>query len=452
MIGYAVMLVLMLVMGAVSYTTMQGVLEDSKKAAGLFSNIPVAAGGAVEAGDKTAQALKDAQAGLVKVMAHEAGEASTETIVIVVTMALGLVFTFVYSSFIGGSIVKPIEEISAAADAVSTGDLSADISHLVSSGETGRLAASIDRMKTAFSDIMSELSDTSQRLTASSGTLSGAVTNITGRVEDQTGRAGQVATASTEMAQTVMEIARNASEIAASATETLGTARSGAEVVGKTVNEVHEISTKVSELADVMSSLGASSKQIGEIVGVINDIADQTNLLALNAAIEAARAGEQGRGFAVVADEVRKLAEKTAKATTEISQMINSIQGETDKAIKSMDESLARVESGAAFSSQAGDALKTIVSSVEGLQTMVQQIASATEEMSTVTETIGSDIEAIAAASNETSSEVVQVSNASSDLSALSGTLENIVGRFNAGGARVSSAPGLPWHGSTTRR
>ncbi len=179
-----------------------------------------------------------------------------------------------------------------------------------------------------------------------------------------------------------------------------------------------------------MMALGDRSKQIGEIVSVIKDIADQTNLLALNAAIEAARAGEQGRGFAVVADEVRKLAEKTAHSTSEIGGMINAIQAETEKAVVSMGEGTKKVKVGVELANQAGEGLHKIVDSVNGLQTMVQQIASATEEMSTVSEQISGDIEVIAAVSKETSAGSCQIGQESANLSKMATELRTDVSRF----------------------
>jgi methyl-accepting chemotaxis protein len=179
-----------------------------------------------------------------------------------------------------------------------------------------------------------------------------------------------------------------------------------------------------------MQSLGEKSKQIGAIVAVINDIADQTNLLALNAAIEAARAGEQGRGFAVVADEVRKLAERTAKATSEITQMIGSIQDEVDKAVYAMNHTNEKVNVGLQYSVEAGEQLKAIVQSVTSLQSMVQHIASATEEMSTTSEAISGDIQAVAGGAKEISGGSDQIAHSSSELARLAGQLKNIADQF----------------------
>ncbi|MBI4697431.1 MAG: methyl-accepting chemotaxis protein [Nitrospirae bacterium] len=218
------------------------------------------------------------------------------------------------------------------------------------------------------------------------------------------------------MSQTVADMARNSSNIASSASETLKAAREGGSVVSTSLEEFMKIKESVSGLAQFISSLGNHSKEIGQIVSVINDIANQTNLLALNAAIEAARAGEQGRGFAVVADEVRKLAEKTAGATTEVTNMIKAIQGETSLAITAMDESIQRVESGVNLSTRTGEALNKIVDGVNSLQSMLQQIAAATEEMSATAEKVSEDIEAIAVISRKTNNNALTMSSTAEEL------------------------------------
>jgi methyl-accepting chemotaxis protein len=208
------------------------------------------------------------------------------------------------------------------------------------------------------------------------------------------------------------------------------TAREGEAIVGRAVTEVREIAATVNSSAELVQSLGERSQQIGEIVGVINDIADQTNLLALNAAIEAARAGEQGRGFAVVADEVRKLAERTAHATAEISTMIKAIQDEVGKAVGAMNNATCKVDSGVQLSNEAGQALHNIVKSVDDLQLMVQQIASAADEMSATSDQISKDIESIAQLSKESSANSEQTAAASREMTRLSANLQDIVGTF----------------------
>lgn len=434
LLGYGAILLLLIIASSVNYLLMADLVQEIVKEGAVIDNL--AAGQA----EKESAKLKELQSGFHEIRNEAVKDGKVINTVILISLLLVIGVIIVFYLLINSTVTEPVNALARATQAIAGGDLSVDIGDTGQKDEVGSLVHSIKEMREALVGIITDLSATSDQVSSSAGTLTSTVRQISHKVSDQANRAGQIATSSTEMSQTVMDIARNAAEIASSAKETLTTAKSGADVVGKTVNEVQEISRTVTDLAQVMTSLGDRSKQIGEIVGVINDIADQTNLLALNAAIEAARAGEQGRGFAVVADEVRKLAEKTAKATMEISEMIKAIQNETDKAVTSMDESLQRVESGANFSTQAGSALQRIVSSVQELQTMVQQIASATEEMSTVTEEMGRDIEAIALASSETSGDADHISGTSDDLTKLADSLQKILSQFrmhHAGRPRI---------------
>jgi methyl-accepting chemotaxis protein len=344
----------------------------------------------------------------------------------VAALAIGILISIVTSR----QIIVPLARSVDMAGKIASGDLSCEDLDMHSKDEVGILADSLNKMKKSLGVVIGEISDTAAHAATSSAELSATVTQITKRVDEQAGKANQVATASTELSQAVFDIAKNSSSIASSSKDTLKTAEDGASVVGKTVEEVQEIADTVENLAKMMTSLGDRSKQIGDILSVIKDIADQTNLLALNAAIEAARAGEQGRGFAVVADEVRKLAEKTANSTSEIGDMIKAIQEETEKAVLSMGEGTKKVESGVRLATQAGVALNNIVNSVNGLQSMVQQIASATEEMSTASEQISSDIEEIATVSRETSAASTQIAQEAANLSRMSEDLKNDVSQF----------------------
>jgi methyl-accepting chemotaxis protein len=348
-------------------------------------------------------------------------------------MGLVVVLGIALAFYISNRARVVIENVAGTADRVAGGDLTGADLDSSSDDEIGSLVHSVNQMKHALGEMLGSIVTTSNQVATSSEQLSATVKTITESMKAQANRADQVATSTTEMSQSVLDIAQNASNIAASSDETRAVASEGEAVVKRTVDEVQEISRAVTDSAKLMESLGARSNQIGEIINVINEIADQTNLLALNAAIEAARAGEQGRGFAVVADEVRKLAERTGRATTEISTMISAIQDETSRAVSSMHESIKRVEHGTELSSQAGQALHRIVDSVNALQTMVAHIASATEEMSTTSETISSDIETMAMSARQTGSSAAEITQAVDALARLSTELSGITKRFRTG-------------------
>jgi methyl-accepting chemotaxis protein len=349
-------------------------------------------------------------------------------IIVVLGLSSVLLAVLIAMSIIRG-ITKPLNEAVETANKIAAGDLTVRIEDTGSS-ETGQLLMAMKLMIDKLKNMIGEIKQASASVASGSEQLSASSEEITRTMNDQSNRSSQIATAAEEMSQTVIDIAKNASTIAQSSSDTAAIAKKGAEVVDKSVTESKTIVETVSVSTQVMQSLGEKSKQIGEIVDVINDIADQTNLLALNAAIEAARAGEQGRGFAVVADEVRKLAERTAKATAEISQMIGSIQGEVGSAVEAMNQTNEKVNSGLEYSVEAGRQLQTIVQSVVSLQNLVQQIATATEEMSTTSESISGDIQAVAGGAREISGGSDQIAQSSSELARLAGQLKTIVDQF----------------------
>jgi methyl-accepting chemotaxis protein len=266
---------------------------------------------------------------------------------------------------------------------------------------------------------------------------------ISSSVRDQTERSGQIVASATAMTQTCIEIAKNTAQVSSVAETTSRSAEEGETAINESVDDVKTIATTVEEFSGIVSSLGERSAQIGEIVGVINDIADQTNLLALNAAIEAARAGEQGRGFAVVADEVRGLAERTAKATLEINEMILAIQQEVARAVKSMEDGTKMVDKGVERSIRGKEIFHAIVDDVRALQGMVREIATATEELTHASEQIGMDISVIAEGTSGTQSGIENISVEAHGLEELSEKLEAVISYFtlteDASGRRAMS-------------
>jgi len=239
-----------------------------------------------------------------------------------------------------------------------------------------------------------------------------------------------VATASEEMSATSGDIAQNCQMAAEGAERANQAAEHGTEVVAKSITVMHRIAERVQSSAKTVEALGRRSDEIGAIVGTIEDIADQTNLLALNAAIEAARAGEQGRGFAVVADEVRALAERTTKATREISQMIKAIQQETQTAVSAMEEGVSEVELGTEEATRSGEALRNIQDEINSLHMQVQQIATAAEEQTATTSEISSNIHNITDVAQKSVEGARKTSSAAEHLSRLASELERLVGQF----------------------
>jgi methyl-accepting chemotaxis protein len=201
-------------------------------------------------------------------------------------------------------------------------------------------------------------------------------------------------------------------------------------VVDNTVNGMEKIANRVQETARAVEQLGVRSDQIDQIVGTIEDIADQTNLLALNAAIEAARAGEQGRGFAVVADEVRALAERTTRATREIGEMIKSIQSETKGAVSAMEEGVREVERGTQEASRSGEALQDILDQISSVSGQVNQIATAAEEQTATVSTLGSSIQTIFQTVDATVQGASRTTGTAQQLSSLASDLQRLVGQF----------------------
>ncbi|VAW37470.1 Methyl-accepting chemotaxis protein I (serine chemoreceptor protein) [hydrothermal vent metagenome] len=328
------------------------------------------------------------------------------------------------------SIIRPINAVVEFAGTMAAKDLSSADLNMKSSDEIGALAQALDTMKRNLNEIIGQIRKSSDHVAASTSLLSTTSTQIVNGIDRQSNQTNQVATAMEEMSATVIEVAKNSQGASEASDDTQQIAVQGGDVVKRAVDGMMTVADTVRQSATTVEALGKSSDEIGAIISVINDIADQTNLLALNAAIEAARAGEQGRGFAVVADEVRKLAEKTTKATKEIADMIKTIQGDTKGAMGSMHEGTKQVEEGVQLASEAGESLQQIVSSVDRVTDMVRQIATAAEEQSATSEEITSNITGIAGIAEENSDGVKEVSSAADELNRIAEDLKMLVGTF----------------------
>ena len=264
--------------------------------------------------------------------------------------------------------------------------------------------------------------------------VSSASTELSAQIEqsdrgaaESAQRLSEAATAMNEMNATVQEVARNAGSASTASAETREKAEAGAQVVEKAVRSIDQVHQMSLELKDDMTQLNEHAQDITRIMGVISDIADQTNLLALNAAIEAARAGEAGRGFAVVADEVRKLAEKTMASTNDVGNAIKAIQESTAKSMEGVDQAVERIGEATELANQSGQALQEIVATVEATGDQVNAIATASEEQSAASEEINQSIVQVNDMSRQTAEAMAEAAKAVSDLAAQAQGLTNLI-------------------------
>jgi len=370
--------------------------------------------------------------------------------------------------FLGAHITKPLKSLGMAADRLALGDIHQEID-IKSNDEVGQLAKSFTKLVSyikemadassriasndlqmdvqpksptdilgqSFKTMVTNLRDVMNRLGGTATELVGAADEITrtsetaaNGVQAQTQRIESVSAAVEEMNATINQSAQNATEAADTSRQASETASEGDDVVRQTVDNMKRIVDVVSSSAETIGKLAHSADQIGQIINVIDEIADQTNLLALNAAIEAARAGEQGRGFAVVADEVRKLAERTAKATGEITSMIKEIQQNTGDAVQSMESGISEVEAGHKLAEQAGSSLQSIITMNQQVLGMVEQIASASSEQSRAAGDIAGSVEEVSTITEQTAEGATRSAGAADKLAQQADQLQSIVAEF----------------------
>lgn len=299
-----------------------------------------------------------------------------------------------------------------------------------SNDEFGLLADEINSLVDKIRGIISQIAHTSEQVSSSAVELQSNAEQMATGAEEVAAQAETVATAGEEMSATSGDIAQNCQMASEGSQQASAAAVSGARVVDETITVMNSIAERVRSSAKAVESLGSRSDQIGEIVGTIEDIADQTNLLALNAAIEAARAGEQGRGFAVVADEVRALAERTTRATREIGEMIKAIQQETKGAVIAMEEGVSEVAKGSEKAADSGKALEQILQQINDVNSQIHQVATAAEQQTATTSEISHNMQQITQVVAETSRGAQDSASAANRLSTLADDLRRIISQF----------------------
>jgi methyl-accepting chemotaxis protein len=339
------------------------------------------------------------------------------------------------------SVIEPINEAGQVLEVMSTGNLTVRMKGEYK-GDNQKLKNSINALGNSLTDVIVQVNDTVQTSASSAFEISSTAESLAAASQEQSAQADEVASAVEEMSRTVSDNAQSAGRTADLARKNGEIATDGAKVVKQTVGKMKDIADVVKTSANNIQKLGESSKEIGEIISVIDDIADQTNLLALNAAIEAARAGEQGRGFAVVADEVRKLAERTTEATKQIAKMIKGIQAETDQAVVAMNRGTVEVQNGIDLADKAGESLNDILSSSQEVLDMINQIAAASEEQSATSEQISKNVMSISKVTGESAQRIEDVARTSEELAKLTEQLRNLMAQFQVeGNASYSYSP-----------
>jgi methyl-accepting chemotaxis protein len=331
--------------------------------------------------------------------------------------------------FIQQFIVNPSRQLREDLARMASGNFTHRIES-VSKDEIGQIADSAQHLQEELGETIGHLSGASRQVSDSSRRLTVVVEHTSQGVTQQRQQTDMVATAMNEMVATVQEVTRSASRAAESAYNANQEANAGKQVIATTTDAIDVLAADVEKAAQVIHKLEENSNAIGSVLDVIRGIAEQTNLLALNAAIEAARAGEQGRGFAVVADEVRTLAQRTQQSTREIQDMIEQLQAGTREAVTVMSESQGRAKSTVEHALKAGEALETIVNTISAISDMNSQIATAAEEQSTVAEEIGRNIVAISQAAEQSAESAEQTSQSSEELADLANQLQSVAARF----------------------
>jgi methyl-accepting chemotaxis protein len=344
-----------------------------------------------------------------------------------VVVAGAVLFVFMLRAMFAKPMTALIDRVRDIAEG--EGDLTARI-EVNSTDEIGTLSTYVNGFIGRIQEMIRSINGSAREVAAAAAEIASSSDEMAEAIRRQTEQVAQISASVEELSGSSVEVAAQSSEAQSRASESGAIAEEGGKIVGQTIEGMQAIDESVEASAKAVDSLGKRSDAIGEIVAVINDIADQTNLLALNAAIEAARAGEHGRGFAVVADEVRKLADRTTKATEEISESIAAIQQETQLAVNSMRAGTTRVREGVQHAGRAGDALRQIVETAREVASMVSSIATAADEQSSASQQISKAVDEISSLSSTSAEGASQAAQAATTLSRRSEELLALVSRF----------------------
>ncbi len=378
------------------------------------------------------------------------------TLIVVLIIALLFIQSITY--YMCSKLFAPLQKLADAAEDIAAGNIRDLDLEITSNDEIGRLSRSFGDMGMHLKSLLQKIQVSSNEVSAASQDLSDGseqcaetITHVAGKISDIAGAAQQqndtfisVVDQIRDMTENVTSIASSAESMSQSSANAGNAASRGSDVIQQAVVQMEQITTTVDQSAEAVAELGTRSKEIGEIISTISGIAEQTNLLALNAAIEAARAGEHGRGFAVVADEVRKLAEQSSEAASEVASIIQAIQNETQKAVSSMKSGTIAVQEGSAVVSRAGDQFQQIVSSINEVDELIQQtskaaattsdvsmeVLNAAEEVEKLTKTVTADIDAISSATQQQSATMEEIAASSRNLFDLSDALKGEINKF----------------------